>query len=91
MATCPYCLSAVEKNSYVCHNCGAEKGYISLLSRVRGALFIVVWGILAPIILELILVLFVNSIIIFLVASFTFFAVILFSAYKLTSGTAWYR
>jgi len=91
MATCPYCLSAIEKKSNICHNCGAERGYISLLSKVRGALFIVAWGILAPIILDVILVLLVNNIVIVVFMSFAFFAIILFSVYKLTCGTAWYR
>lgn len=91
MSTCPYCLTKVDKENNICDNCGAEKGYVSMFSRVRGAFFVTMWGIFLPLTLGVILVILVDSKFLNLTMALFCLSVILLSVYKLTSGAAWYR
>ncbi len=91
MATCPYCLAKTSEKANVCDICGAEKGYISVFDKTRGAGFIVVWGLLLPLLLEVTLIILTGNDMLWLGVSFVLLSIVLLSAYKLASGPAWYR
>jgi hypothetical protein len=92
MAHCPHCLRNVPKEEMLCHTCGAEKGYIHFNRKVRGAIFLVVCGILLPVAVALYVPFwFHGAEILFLPALAVALGLSVFSIYRLVIGPVWYR
>jgi len=53
MAHCPYCSNVMYKNEFICRACGAESGYVYVNKKARGMAFIIVYGLVIPVIIAI--------------------------------------
>jgi len=92
MVHCPYCLSAVPENDFVCPACGAEKGYLYFNRKSRGLIFLVVFGFLAPVAVVLAIPFYFQGIgASFWVAVTIALGIGIFTVHRLIVGPTWYR
>lgn len=91
MAHCPYCLSPVSAREFVCHTCGAEKGYLYFNRRSRGLTFLLTMGLLAPLIAAALIVYMQGTGMAFGVTVAVVLGLGIFTVHRLIAGPNWYR
>lgn len=92
MAHCPYCLSKISERDFLCPACGAEKGYVYFNRRSRGLVFLLMFGLLVPVIAVLAVPLYFQGIgMSFWMAVMIALGLCIFTIYRLIVGPIWYR
>ena len=92
MAHCPYCLSNISERDFLCHACGAEKGYVYFNRRSRGLAFLLMFGLLAPMLFVLAVPFYFQAFgMSFWMAVVVALGLFCFTIYRLIIGPIWYR
>ncbi|WP_370676982.1 hypothetical protein [Pleomorphomonas sp. PLEO] len=92
MAHCPYCLTAISERGFVCHACGAEKGYLYFNRQSRGLAFLLMIGFLAPLAAVLAILLYFQGMgMAFWLAVMIALGLGIFTVRRLFTGPIWYR
>lgn len=92
MAHCPYCLTTLSERDFLCHTCGAEKGYLYFNRKSRGLAFLLMIGLLAPLAAILAVPLYFQDLgIPFWMVVAAAIGLGIFTVHRLVVGPIWYR